>query len=33
MTSGVGIFKLSVLVYSNTAIFHVQVEVQVEISF
>ena len=33
VTSGVGILKLSVLLYSNTAIFHVQVEVHVEISF
>ena len=34
MASGVGILKLSVLLYSNTAIFHVQVEeVHVEISF
>ena len=33
MASGVGILKLSVLVYSNTAIFHVQVEVHIEISF
>ena len=31
VTSGVGILKLSVLLYSNTAIFHVQVEVHVEI--
>ena len=31
MTSGVGISKLSVLLSSNTAIFHVQVEVHVEI--
>ena len=33
MTIGVGILKLSVLLYSNTAIFDVQVEVYVEISF
>ena len=33
VASGVGILKLSVLLYSNTAIFHVQVEVHVEISF
>ena len=33
VASGVGILKLSVLHYSNTAIFHVQVEVHVEISF
>ena len=33
VTSGIGILKLSVLLYSNTAIFHVQVEVHVEISF
>ena len=33
MASGVGILKLSVLLYSNTAIFHVQVEVYVETSF
>ena len=33
VTSGVGILKLSVLLYSNTAIFHVQVEVHIEISF
>ena len=33
VTSGVGILKLSVLLYYNTAIFHVQVEVHVEISF
>ena len=33
MASGVGILKLGVLLYFNTAIFHVQVEVQVEISF
>ena len=33
MTSGVGILKLSVLLYSNMAIFYVQVEVHVEISF
>ena len=33
VTSGVGILKLSVLLYSNTAIFDVQVEVHVEISF
>ena len=32
MASGVGILKLSVLLYSNTAIFHVQVEVHVAIS-
>ena len=32
VASGVGILKLSVLIYSNTAIFHVQVEVHVEIS-
>ena len=32
VASGVGILKLSVLLYSNTAIFHVQVEVHVEIS-
>ena len=32
MASGVGILKLSVLLYSKTAIFHVQVEVHVEIS-
>ena len=31
VASGVGI--LNVLLYSNTAIFHVQVEVHVEISF
>ena len=30
---GIGILKLSVLLYSNTTIFHVQVEVHVEISF
>ena len=33
MASGVGILKLSVLLYSNTAIFHFQVEVHIEISF
>ena len=33
VASGVGILKLSVLLYSNTVIFHVQVEVHVEISF
>ena len=33
VASSVGILKLSVLLYSNTAIFHVQVEVHVEISF
>ena len=33
VTSGVGILKLNVLLYSNTDIFHVQVEVHVEISF
>ena len=33
VASGVGILKLSVLLYSNTAIFHVQVKVHVEISF
>ena len=33
VASGVGILKLSVLLYSNTAIFHVQVEAHVEISF
>ena len=33
VASGVGILKLSVLLYYNTAIFHVQVEVHVEISF
>ena len=33
VTSFVGILKLSVLLYSNTAIFHVQFEVHVEISF
>ena len=33
MASGDGILKLSVLLYSNTAIFHVQVEVHAEISF
>ena len=33
VTSGVGILKLSVLLYPNTAIFHVQVQVNVEISF
>ena len=32
VASGVGILKLSVLLYSNTATFHVQVEVHVEIS-
>ena len=32
-SGGVEILKLSVLLYSNTAIFHVQVEVHVEISF
>ena len=32
VASGVGILTLSVLLYSNTAIFHVQVEVHVEIS-
>ena len=31
--SGVGILKLSVLLYSYTVIFYVQVEVHVEISF
>ena len=30
MTSGVGILKLSILLYSNIVIFHVQVEVHVE---
>ena len=33
MTSGVGILKLSVFLSCNNAIFHVQVEVHVEISF
>ena len=33
VASGVGILKLIVLLYSNTVIFHVQVEVHVEISF
>ena len=33
VASGVGILKLSVLLYSNTAIFHVKVEVHIEISF
>ena len=33
MASSVGILKLSVLLYYNTAIFHAQVEVHVEISF
>ena len=33
VASGVGILKLSILLYSNTAIFHVQVEVHVESSF
>ena len=33
VASGVGILKFSVLLHSNTAIFHVQVEVHVEISF
>ena len=32
VASGVWILKLSDLLYSNTAIFHVQVEVHVEIS-
>ena len=32
VASGIRILKLSVLLYSNTAIFHVQVEVHVEIS-
>ena len=33
VASGVGILKLSILLYSHTAIFHVQVQVNVEISF
>ena len=33
VASGVGILKLSVLLYSNAAIFHFQVEVHVENSF
>ena len=33
VASGVGILKLSVLLYSNSAICNVQVEVHVEISF
>ena len=33
VTSGVVILKLSVLLSSNTAIFHIQVEVHIEISF
>ena len=33
MTSGVGILKLSIFLSFNSAIFHVQVEVHVEISF
>ena len=32
VASGVGILKSSVLLYSNTPIFHLQVEVHVEIS-
>ena len=33
VTNGVVILKLSVLLSSNTAIFHIQVEVHIEISF